>query len=1015
MKISELAVKNHQFTIVVFVMLIVVGVYAYLKIPQAEDPDLPMPIVPVTILYPGASPVDMEELVVDKIEKSIKELDNVKRTWSEMKDGVATVVVEFTADSDPDKKYDEVVRQVQNVRPTLPQDLYLIDLKKINAGETNIIQGAIVSGTSSYDELRIQAEKLKDIIATIPGVKKADAVAYPAKELRVAVDLPKLSQLRITVSQLMNAIQSENANIPGGSVEIGPQKFNIKTSGNYQSLAEVDRTIVGSNMGQVVYLKDVATVNWDDEDLRYYGRYNGTRAVFITASMMEGQNIHDVRNLIYDQFDTFQKQLPASMKFENGFDQSHNVKKKLSGLQRDFLFAILLVLLTLLPLGLRASGVVMVAIPLSVLIGLSGLYFLGYSINQLSIVGAVIALGLLVDDSIVVVENISRWIREGAKPVDAAIKGTKQIGAAVLGCTATLLFAFLPLMFLPGMPGKYIRILPVTISLIVLSSLFVALTIIPFITSKIFKGNVDPRGNMILRGLNKVIDFTYGRALHWSLRNPVSTLLIALVFFGSSLLLINIIGFSLFPKAGMQQFLITIETPKGNTLAETDKAVQFVESMVGKKKEINYYMSNIGRGNPKIFYNVFQKAEQTNLGEMLCEMNLENQDEMTLFLDQLRDTLNSYVNARIFVTEFENGSVIGAPIALRLVGDDLALLKEYSVKIDSLMKSTPGTTYGKNPLSETMTDIRVAVNSDKAGLLGIPGIEIDRTVRLGLAGLEVGKYREANGKEYAIKVRLPKDSANTLATLDKIYVSSLSGAQIPLSQLARIEFVSSPTLIEHFNQERYNLISSYVKTGYNTDRVTKEILSKIDAIRLPEGFKIIPSGEIEGRQESFGGVGIAILVAIFGIFSILILEFRTFKSTLIVLSVIPLGIMGGIVALYLTGFTLSFAAAVGFVALIGIEIKNSILLVDFTNQLRQQGVELNEAIIKAGEIRFLPVILTTMTAIGGLLPIALGDSNLYSPLAWVIIGGLVTSTLLARLVTPVMYKLLPPEIVRREA
>ncbi len=1015
MKITETAVRNHQFTIVVFVMLIVVGVYAYLKIPQAEDPDLPMPIVPVTILYPGASPVDMEELVVDKLEKSFKELENVKRIWSEMKDGLATVVVEFTADSDPDKKYDEVVRQVQTTRPDLPQDLFLIKISKINAGETNITQSALVSGTASWDDLRTQAENLKDLLAAVPGVKKADAVAYPARELRVSVDLPKLSQLRITVSQVMNAIQSENANIPGGSVEVGPQKFNIKTSGNFQSLGEVERTIVGSNMGQVVYLKDVATVNWDEEDPRYFGRYNGTRAVFITCSMMEGQNIHDVRNLIYGQLGAFEKKLPASVTLERGFDQSMNVKKKLSSLQRDFLFAILLVLLTLLPLGLRASGVVMVAIPLSVLIGISGLYFLGYSINQLSIVGAVIALGLLVDDSIVVVENISRWIREGARPMDAAIKGTKQIGPAVLGCTATLLFAFLPLMFLPGMPGKYIRTLPVTISLVVLGSLFVALTIIPFITSKVFKGEVDPRGNMILRGLLKAIDFTYGRALIWSLKNPVITLILALALFGSSLLLINTIGFSLFPKAGMQQFLITIETPKGNTLDETDKAVRFAESVLAGRKEINYYMANIGRGNPKIFYNVFQKAEQTNLGEILCEMNLKKQDEMTVFLDRLRDTLNTYVNARIFVTEFENGSVIGAPIALRLVGDDLALLKEFSLEIDSIMKITPGTTYVKNPLSETMTDIRIAVNHDKAGMFGIPGIEIDRTVRLGLAGLEVGKYREPNGKEYAIKVRLPKDSANTLSTLDKIYVSSLSGAQIPLSQLARIEFQSSPTLIEHYNQERYNMLSSYVKTGYNTDRLTKEILAQIDRIRLPEGFKIIPSGEIEGRQESFGGVGIAILMAIFGIFAILILEFRTFKSTLIVLSVIPLGIMGGLVALWLTGFTLSFAAAVGFVALIGIEIKNSILLVDFTNQLRAQGVELNEAIIKAGEIRFLPVILTTMTAIGGLLPIALGDSNLYSPLAWVIIGGLVTSTLLARLVTPVMYKVLPPKVVTRDA
>jgi multidrug efflux pump subunit AcrB len=1010
MKISELAVKNHQFTIVVFLMLIALGVYSYLKIPQAEDPELPMPIVPVTIIYPGASPVDMEELVVDPMEKSFKQLDDVKRIWSEIKDGVASVVVEFTADSDPDKKFDEVQRQLQMIRGNLPQDLYLLEAYKINAGETSIIQSALVSDETDIGELRNMAEDLKEILSQIPGVKKVTALAYPARELRISLDLPKLSQLRITVSQVMNAIQSENANIPGGSVEMGSRKFNIKTSGNYKSIEEVERTIVGGSAGQVVYLRDVAKVSWENEDPRYFGRYNGHQAVFINASMMEAQNIHDVRNRIYAEYQKFEKKLPPSVKLERGFDQSKNVKKKLSGLGRDFLFAILLVLLTLLPLGLRASGVVMIAIPLSLMIGLTGLYLVGFSINQLSIVGAVIALGLLVDDSIVVVENIARWIREGHKPFDAAIRATKQIGPAVLGCTATLLFAFLPLMFLPGLPGKYIRILPFTIAFVVLGSLFVALTIIPFITSKFFRGGGNPKGNLVLRGLNKAIDFTYGRALIWSLKHPGTTLIMALVLFVASLGLVKIIGFSLFPKAGMQQFLITVETPRGSTIRETDRAVRFVESVVSEKPEIRYYMSNIGRGNPKVFYNVFQKSEQSNIGELLCEMSLTEQADMTRFLDQLRDTLKTYVNARIYVTEFENGSVIGAPIALRLVGDDLEAMRSFSAQIDSIMKTTPGTTYVKNPLSETMTDIRVDVNTDKAGMFGIPGIEIDRTIRLGLAGLEVGKYREADGKEYSIRVRLPKDSVNTLETLDKIYISSFTGAQIPLSQLARISFESSPTLIQHYNLERYNMLSSYVKTGYNTDRVTKEVLARIEKLDMPEGFRIVPSGEIESRQESFGGIGTAILIAIFGIFSILILEFRTFKSTLIVLSVIPLGIMGGIGMLYLTGYTLSFAAAVGFVALIGIEIKNSILLVDFTNQLRQEGVELNEAILRAGEIRFLPVILTTLTAIGGLLPIALGKSNLYSPLAWVIIGGLITSTLLARLVTPVMYRVLPPKI-----
>ncbi|MBK7710603.1 MAG: efflux RND transporter permease subunit [Bacteroidales bacterium] len=1008
MKISESAVKNYQFTIVIFLLLIALGVWSYVKIPQAEDPEFPISIFPVIALYPGASPADIEQLVVGKVEESLNELEDIEKVKSEIKDGVAIIVIEFSSDTDPDKKYDEILRQINTIRPSLPQDLYSIEALKLQAGNTNIVQSALVSDSCDYKTLARYIEDLKDEITSVQGVRKVEAVAYPEQELRVSINLARLSQLHITISQIINAIQSENANIPGGSIEAGPKKFNIKTGGNYRSIEEVRQTIVRADAGQLVRLGDIAEVSWMDEDFRYLGRYNGHKAVFLIASMKTGQNIHEIRNRIYSVYDSFEKKLPSGISLERGFDQSQNVKNKLGKLQTDFMFAFLLVLITLLPLGFRASGIVMISIPLSVLIGITGLYLVGFSINQLSIVGAVISLGLLVDDSIVVVENISRWIRGGTKPFDAAIKATRQIGPAVIGCTATLILAFLPLMFLPGKAGKYMRTLPTSVTFIVLGSLFVALTIIPFISSLIFKGDVDPGGNRILKGLNRGIDFTYGRALQWSLKNPVITVMVAALLFFSSMFLVKLIGFSLFPKAGLPQFLITIETPRGSNLSETDKVVKSVESILDNKTEVKYYMSNIGKGNPMIFYNSFQKSEQTTLGEILCELKSAAPDDIGNFIESLRDTLDKFINSRVYVYEFENGSPIDAAIALRLVGENLDSTKLYSEKIEVLMRDTEGTTYVKNPLSQSLTDLKVVINNEKAGMFGVPAVEIDKTIRLGLSGISAGKFRDKEGKEYPINVRLPKKNANTLTTLESIYVSSVTGAQIPLSQLARIEFEDSPTLIQHYNSERSMTISSSVTTGYNTDRVTKQILAKVSKLRLPAGFRIIPAGEIESRQESFSGIGSAIIIAIFGIFSILILEFRTFKSTLIVLSVIPLGIIGGLLALFITGYTLSFAAAIGFVALIGIEIKNSILLVDFTNQLRQQGTELNEAIIRAGEIRFLPVLLTTLTAIGGLLPIALGKSNLYSPLAWVIIGGLITSTLLARLVTPVMYKLLPP-------
>ncbi len=1010
MKISESAVKNYQFTIVIFLLLVALGIYSYLNIPQAEDPEFPISIFPIIAIYPGASPSDIEQLVADKVEESLNELEDIVTIKSEIKDGVAIIVIEFSSDTDPDKKYDEILRQLNSIRSALPQDLYSIEALKIQAGNTNIVQSALVSDSADYRLLNKYIEDLKDDVASVPGVRKVAAVACPEQELRVAVNMAKMAQLHITIARVISAVQSENANIPAGSIEIGPKKFNIKTSGNYQTVEEVMKTVVASDMGQLVRLGDIAEVSWKDEDFRYLGRYNGQRAVFLIASMKTGQNIHDVRNRIYGVYDSFEKNLPAGISLERGFDQSQNVKNKLGRLQKDFLFAFLLVLITLLPLGIRASGIVMISIPLSVLIGITGLYLVGFSINQLSIVGAVISLGLLVDDSIVVVENITRWIRGGTQPFEAAIKATRQIGPAVLGCTATLIFAFLPLMFLPGKAGKYMRTLPTSVTFIVLGSLFVALTIIPFIASYVLKGDADPGGNRILKALNKGIDFTYGRALKWSLKNPAKTVTVAALLFFSSMLLINVIGFSLFPKAGLPQFLITVETPRGSNLGETDMMVKNVESLLSGRPEVKYYMSNIGKGNPMIYYNSFQKSEQTTLGEILCELKSSSPEDIGKFIENLRDTLNKFINARIYVHEFENGSPIDAAIALRLIGENLDSTKVYSEKIEDIIRDTEGTTYIKNPLSQSLTDIRVVINSEKAGIYGVPAVEIDRTVRLGLSGISAGKYKDREGKEYSINVRQPKKNSNTLSSLENIYVSSLAGAQIPLSQLATIEFEDSPTLIQHYNNDRSVTITSSVKTGYNTDRVTKQILAKVRTLRLPEGYRIIPAGEIESRQESFGGIGTAIIIAIFGIFSVLILEFRTFKSTLIVLSVIPLGIIGGLLALFLTGYTLSFAAAIGFVALIGIEIKNSILLVDFTNQMRQQGTPLYEAIIRAGEIRFLPVLLTTFTAIGGLLPIALGKSNLYSPLAWVIIGGLITSTLLARLVTPVMYKLLPPAI-----
>lgn len=1010
MNVARFSVKNRQFMLVILVALIALGVFSLRTIPRAEDPTFPIPSYVIVAVYPGASPIDLEQLVADPIEKRIKELDKLKAIRTTIEDGLATVEVEFEANVDADSKYEEVLRELNALRPDLPDDLLRLETRQYDAGRVNIMQLALVSATAPYWEMDREARRLKDLLSRRDGVRQVQVWAIPEREVRVAIDLGRLAQLHLPVTQVLQAIQSEDANIPGGSVDAGARKFNVKTSGSYQSLDEVRQTVVGGGGGATVRLQDVATVEWNYAEAKHLARYNGQRAAWITASMKNQRNISLVRDDVWQVLDQFEQQLPPSMKLERGFDQSRNVNARLQRLGGDFVLAILLVLVTLLPLGLRAAGVTMVSIPLSLAIGVSLLKATGYTINQLTIVGFVIALGLLVDDSIVVVENIARFLREGHSRTRAAILATQQITVAVLGTTATLMFAFLPLLMLPGASGKFIRGMPLAVIFTILASLVVSLTIIPFLSSVFLKEEKEGHGNIFLRGLNRIIDATYSRLLHRALGRPRTTLVVAAVLFVGSLALVPVVGFSLFPKAGTPQFMITVETPDGWSLTETNGVVQQVEKTLLARRDVKAVFANAGRGNPQVYYNVLPGGERNNVGALFVLLDGYDGRRTPRMLDSLRRTLDAIPNARILVKEFENGPPIEAPIALRLTGENLDTLRAAAGRMERLLASTPGTRDVVNPLRVNRTDLTLDIDRAKAGLLGIPTVEIDRTVRLGIAGLRAGSFRDHDGEEYDITVRLPRGERQVLSALDQVYVASTTGAQIPLSQVASVHFESSPPLIQHQDAERAVTVTSYVQTNFNTDRVTKAVLARLGELKLPAGYRVIPAGELESRQESFGGLGTAILLATFGILAILILEFRTFKGMVIVASVIPLGIIGGLAALLLSGYTLSFTAVIGFVALIGIEIKNSILLVDFTNQLREDGMELHRAIETAGKIRFLPIVLTTLTAIGGLLPLAIQGSSLYSPLALVIIGGLISSTILSRLVTPVMYMLLPPAL-----
>jgi multidrug efflux pump subunit AcrB len=1013
--LAEFAVKRWQFTLVLFLSLSALGYNALVSIPKAEDPTFPLATFVVVGVLPGASPKDVERLVVDPIEIEVKALEDIKSVRSEIGDGLAVLTVEFHAGVDADRKRDEVQREVTALRPRLPAELIRLDVTQVNAANVNIVEMALVAEGASFRELDLQARALKRRIESVTGVRDVHIDGLPGQEINVLLDLPRLIALGIPLTEVLNAINADSANIPAGAVESGTRQFSVKTSGEYASVDEVRDTLVRSSGASAVRVRDVAEVHLTDADPAQLTRFDGQRAVLISASQQDNNDLFTVRRAIQQEVSKFS--LPAGMQLLHGFDQAENVSHRLGNFARDFGLAIVLVLVTLLPLGLRASLVVMISIPLSLAIGLFLLQATGYTLNQLSIVGFVIALGLLVDDSVVVVENIARHLREGATPREAAIKATKQITVSVLGCTATLIFAFMPLLALPGNAGQFIRPLPVALVYTIAASLFVSLTVVPFLASVLLKRDGE-HGNAVFRVMTHVIEASYRPLLSRALKYPIVTLLVAAGLFAGSIALVPRIGFSLFPKAGTPQFMVHIEAEQGASLGETDRAARFVEGVLREHPEVRRVAASVGKDHPQVFYNVMPKRQKANVADVFAEAHVDSPGARAELYRALRTEFASYAGTKIELEEFANGPPLEAPIALRLLGDDTEALAQAATQVEDVMRATVGTRDVRNPSRDQRVDFKLQVDRDKAGVLGVRVPDVDRAVRLAVGGIVVGSYREdAADEAYPIRASLPYQGRGhrpTLDALDDLYVPNPQGA-LPLSMVANVELEPSPSTIRHYNRERSVTVTAHPQDGYNTDRLTTEILAKLERLSLPEGVRIVAAGEVESRKESFGGLGTAILIAFGGILAILVLEFRTFRSTLIVASVIPLGVIGGLGALYLSGYTLSFTATVGFVALMGVEVKNSILLVDFTNELREDGLSIDAAIIRAGEVRFVPILLTTLTAIGGLVPLVLEQSSLYSPLALVILGGLISSTILTRVVTPVLYKLLAPSVEPRIA
>ncbi|MBN1464321.1 efflux RND transporter permease subunit [candidate division KSB1 bacterium] len=1006
MRLPHLAIENHPFTLTVVALLCALGAASFLTMPRSEDPSVQPAGASVFVIYPGATPMDVEELIIDPLEEAINEIEDILRMNGTADDGIGAVSVEFSSGSDPDEKYSDFVQKVNRVRNQLPEDIGSMELFEWSIADVSILQIALVSATDSYWRLQQEAENLKRKIEKAPGVRRVEMHAVPQRQVRIAIKLEKMAAFRISLQQLMGAIQGANQNIPGGYVDIDTKRFNVQTSGSFASLDAMKETIIHAGNGKIVRLEDVADLFFAYEDDRYLARVNGVPAVFLTVQQKEDTNIFNVVRGVKAGVDEFRDELPASISIEYVFDQSISVAGRLNSFFGNLLQGLALVgLVMLLAVGFRAAAIVIMVIPFSILAGIGFIDLSGYGLQQMTIAGLVIALGLLVDNAIVITENIARFMRLGYSRIEAAAQGASQVGWAIVSATLTTVLAFFPMMMMGNVTGDFIRSMPLTVIYTLTASLFLSLTFTPYLSSLFL--NVEKSSvTLIRRWMNRFVETCYRRTLRRVLARPAFFLILAAIVFLSSLALFPLIGVSFFPKAEKPQFMININTPSGTNLAETDRVTREVEQVLGEYENVRYAVANVGHGNPRIYYNVVPKRDRSTHAQIFVQLEEFELKEFYDILQHLRARFADLPDAKIEIKEFEQGPHLQAPIAIRLLGDNLEVLEKISHDVEDMFLATDGTINVDNPLSTSKTDLIVKIDREKAGLLGVPLVEIDRAVRAGISGLTVSRYRDQEGEEFNIVVRLPLQEKTRLDDLARIYITAMTGAPVPLNSVASVEFVATPQQIDHFNMQRTVIITADVRASYSVDSVTRQIISRLEKYNFPKGYRYSIGGELESRQESFSGLLQAIIVALIGIFAVLVLQFKSYSQPLIVFSTIPLAGIGSVLALLLTGNSFSFTAFVGLTSLIGIVVNNAIILVDYANQLRADGRDVDAALQEAGETRLIPIVLTTATTVGGLLPLTLIGGSLFAPMGWTIIGGLSVSTCLTLLVAPALYKLL---------
>ena len=1019
MLISDAAIDRRSTVFALMLIIFIVGIYSYVVLPRESSPDVTVPYVLVVTPYEGVTPADIESLITHPLERKLTGLKDVEEIRSVSAEGSSMITIEFVPDIDIDNAMQRVRDKVDQARADLPDNLENDpSIMEINLSEFPILMVA-VSGNRDETVLKAAGEELEDRIEQITGVLDVVLTGGRERQIRVEFDPDRLYAYRISLGEIIRAIQRENVNIPGGSIDIGAGKYLLRIPGEFTDPAQIDNLVLTERQGQVIYFKDVARIVDSFEDRTSYARLNGQRSVSLAIKKRTGANIIEVADQVFALMAQAESELPPGVTLSVTFNQAKDIRRMVAELENSIISGLILVVTVLFMfLGLRNSFFVALAIPFSMLLSFAVLQLLGITLNMVVLFSLILALGMLVDNAIVIVENVYRHMQDGYPGIVASKRAVSEVGWPVISSTTTTLCAFFPMMFWPGIMGEFMTFLPQTLIITLTASLFVALVINPTICGHFMTLNRTARRHperpqpWILR--------SYAASLSFALQHRLLVVIMAFM------LLIGIGGFyavlghgiELFPDIEPNLAYVEITAPEGTNLERSDELSRSVEALAAEERDLRYVVAEVGTSASD---QGGSGSVQSNLSKISLDFKEREQrrEDSRRVLDRLRTAVAPIPGAEFKVEKQEEGPPTGPPVSVEISGEQIAVLESLVQQARGMIKDIPGLVDLKDDFSKAKPEIRIVVDREKASLLQLSTAEISEMAKAAISGTKLGVYREGED-EYDIVARMPEERRTAVADIENLLIPAPDGSPVPLSTVAEIEMGSGFGSIRHIDRKRVVTISANT-FGRNSNEVLQDVQRQLEDLALPAGYRIDYSGEQEEQQKATAFLSKAFIGALLLIMLVLITQFNSLLQTLIVMTSVLLSLTGVFLGLMITATPFGIImTGIGVISLAGVVVNNAIVLIDYINQLIKGGLSPNEALIRAGTIRFRPVLLTAATTILGLMPMAIGLSFDFRNLAWEIGGesaewwgpmavavifGLAFATLLTLIVVPVLYSL----------